>query len=187
MPLIRGFLKNLGKDVFRFLAILLLLTPVAVTSCDPETPPPYHQFIIRGEVEREGGGSREKFTVVCLVKPMWGGVDGTDSFQVYDPDAEYWRSPESIHVALTDEKGTFWLRIKTRTEIESLTAAVLLADQTFVTGDTLGVTDLPVTTDTYWETRSGFFGCYGFAPLELDVAGYVYDVPKQKIMIPWEL
>ena len=184
MLTIRSFLTNHSKNVLRFLAILLLLTPLAVSSCDPDEPPPYHQFIIQGEVEREGGGPREKFTVVCLVKPICCGVDATESFQIYDPDAEYWDSPESIHVALTDENGTFLLRIKTRIEIESLTAAVLLADQTFVTGDTLAVNDLPVTNDTYWETRSGFFGCYGFTPLELDIAGYIYDVPKQKIMIP---
>ena len=184
MTNIKNFFKKHLKNICRSLTILLILVPMVVVYSN-SVAPPYHQFTVTGEIEREGGGSRENFVVVVLVKPLWLGTDSLRTYKIFYPDIDYEKRLRSTPMALTDQDGAFWLQIKSVQPIDSITAAVFFPDQMFITGDTLCVGDLRMSALTY-RIRSDGGGCCA-SPVqsnELYTEAYIYEVPEQKITIP---
>lgn len=167
------FVRGLALSV-----VLLVLGPL--TFGTEPMPPPYHQYVVMGQIMRPSGGPKENF-VVTLV--------GKFSTSVIDTSIELlegFASPGTGLRAATDTSGEFSLDVQSPLPADSLALKVSAVDQVPLLGEFFPV---PAAAETIMGddpgTSSGCGGCNSVEPLSATVRGYRYVIPQQTIVIPY--
>ncbi len=158
------------------IAIAVLLPFSLATS--PE-PAPYHQYSVRGVLERPAGGSRRDFAVTLLGKFE----NLSDSaFQPFRTVT--FPKYGDISIGLTDSSGVFFIRISSSFKADSLRLAVITPDRPM----TLGVPfpadssqSLPNTETYKTESEPGCSGCASDPGTNERITFYSYYIDNRTI------
>jgi hypothetical protein len=161
--------------------LLFIFSPLVVTPTTP-LPPPYHEFNVRGNVERSGGGSVEGLGVVLLVKRNLGLPDSLKTFEIFTPRGNEWQLG-SRYFVFTDALGEFALIVRSNAYIDSISAAVILPNDVVVTGDTLRVDEMQVLEHAR-EVQTTDGGCCENPSSTQVPSRLQYIIPRQTITIP---
>ena len=159
--------------------VLLLLGPL-ILGTEP-LPPPYHEFLQAGYVDRPFGGSKQHF-IVSLV----------GRFPYYYPDstielaAGLALSSSNAAVSVTDTAGFFRIDVKCPVKPDSLAIQVSAVDKPVLRGPFFPVPEASMTiTGEYQDPHSGCSGCNTNEPMQTYVKGYRYQLPIQRIALPY--
>ena len=118
------------------------------------TPPPYHEFTVRGVLERPAGGSREGFAIVLCGKFRY---SHDTTFRIL---RGVYNSTGNIPISLTDSTGSFFLRVSSE-QVDSLALAVVVPDRPLVRGEAFSVDGTPGYPHWRTYTSGKAAGCAG--------------------------
>lgn len=111
---------------------VLLLPWIIATST---TPPPYHQYEVRGTIARPAGGDLQNFSILLY------GLSGTGTYHrlpgSYTPPIT-----DDVRPGLTDSSGAFYVQMTSPDTIDSLKIAVLAPDHEITFGSPIAVGEL---------------------------------------------
>lgn len=161
--------------------IMLLVLPFSVATSP--VPPPYHQYLVVGTLERPSGGSRADFAVGLL------------GWYHNQPDTGYALLPRvsdseagEIRFALTDSTGVFSLLVKSPVEADSLKLVVIPSNRPFIWGAPFGKDSLKTVanTESYQaESKPGCSGCGTNPEMQERVVYYSHSISHRTITIPF--
>ena len=170
--------SRLGSRFLALWTILVLLSPI-ILGTEP-TPPPYHQLIVRGQVQRPGGGSLKSFVVTLVGR-----------FSVFPPDTVreitdgLVVSPSTAIYGVTDTAGDFYVDLKCGLKPDSLALKVTGVDRPEFVGAFFGLPPAIPILETREGHSSGCEGCETVEPTQTVTVGYQYQLPDQTIVIPY--
>lgn len=145
------------------------------------TPPPYHQYLVQGEVQRSTGGGKQNFLVTLVGKFSTPQRDTT--IELVRANILY---PSNISVIVTDTSGYFVLDLRTQDKADSLAIKVVAVDKPAYVGSFFFVPQAAVTLKgETQEESSGCNGCGTDIPKQSYTVGYQYALPRQIVTLPY--
>jgi len=137
----------------RTIGVVIVIPFLMGTS--PE-PPPYHQYLVSGMLERPAGGSKQDFAVTLL---GWFQYQ-TDSVFVLFDGVTYPKFGD-FPIDLTDSIGAFTIRLSHQIKADSVRLAVIVPDNPSTVGIPWFVGDIQGIPHTETFEVAGEPGCFG--------------------------
>lgn len=163
---------------FRIVLAALILSPF-VFGEEPQLPP-YHQYLLVGELSRSNAGPKENFVVTLVGQFSTPFPDTT--LELLPPLAFF----ESDAIwSVTDTSGKFMIDVKSEFKADSIAIKVTAVDKPDYVGSSFFVPQ-PGTTimGEHKRSGSGCNGCNNVEPTQSYVKGYRYQFPYQVVLVP---
>lgn len=172
-------MTNVIRPLIKLCVAIVVLLPFSLAT-SPE-PPPYHQYSIRGVLERPSGGSKKDFAIIALGKFQIFADSGFLAFQ-----GVTYPKYGDISIGLTDSTGTFFIRVSSATKADSLRLAVVVPDVPLTLGAPF-TTDssqvIPNTESYEVESQPGCFGCATDPETKQRITFYSYYIENRTITV----
>jgi hypothetical protein len=158
---------------------LVVLGPM-ILGTEP-IPPPYHQLVVRGQVQRSSGGPRQNFAVTLVGRFSFSQAD-----TIVELVAGFVVTPGDAINSVTDTGGAFFLDLKCHAKPDSLAVKVSAVDRADVLGEFFSVPEASTTImGEYRDETSGCNGCGTTEPAQSYIKGYQYQLPSQTVLVPY--